>query len=90
MDEKYFINDVLEPFARNAVIRYPGIDTGQPQSDAGTDNEGVKYVETYTITCSGNYKGGKLTYIQTFNDFNKGERGVPWRELRGGSAATFT
>lgn len=33
----------------------------------GTVNR-VRYTITFTPTCSGSYKGGKLTYTQTFSD----------------------
>jgi hypothetical protein len=43
----------------------PRYDTGKPQTQKGTSG-GLRYTETFTITCSGTYKTGHLTYTQTF------------------------
>lgn len=40
------------------------IDDGQPHDTTGTTS-GVSYTETTVATCSGTYKGGKLTYTET-------------------------
>ncbi len=43
-------------------------DHGQPQTYDGTLNSGsISFHETYTETCSGTYKDGKLSYTQTVN-----------------------
>jgi hypothetical protein len=41
------------------------IDDGQTHTDNGTTSNGATYQETYVSSCSGTYKGGKLTYIET-------------------------
>jgi hypothetical protein len=41
------------------------IDDGQTHTDNGTTSNGVTYQETHVSSCSGTYKGGKLTYIET-------------------------
>ena len=40
-------------------------DTGQPQTSNGTATNGVTFVATLTLTCTGTYQGGKLTYTET-------------------------
>lgn len=40
------------------------LDDNQPHTHTGTSN-GVGYTETTTHTCSGTYKGGKLSYTET-------------------------
>src|SRR6266699_5277532 len=40
-------------------------DNGQPQTYNGDAGNGITYIETTTSTCSGTYKGGKLSYIET-------------------------
>lgn len=40
------------------------IDDGQPHDTTGTTS-GIGYTETTVATCSGTYKGGKLTYTET-------------------------
>src|SRR6266566_1300508 len=40
-------------------------DNGQPQVLTGSSGNGVTYRETVVWTCSGSYKGGKLTYTET-------------------------
>jgi len=40
-------------------------DDGQPQTYSGDAGNGITYTETITFTCSGAYKGGKLSYIET-------------------------
>lgn len=40
------------------------LDDGQPHAHTGTSN-GVGYTETTSHTCSGTYKGGKLSYTET-------------------------
>jgi hypothetical protein len=39
-------------------------DDGQPHTDTQSLTNGVTVHETITLTCSGTYKGGKLTYIE--------------------------
>jgi hypothetical protein len=39
-------------------------DDGQPQTYNGNDN-GTTYHETIVLSCSGTYKAGKLSYIET-------------------------
>jgi hypothetical protein len=39
-------------------------DDGSQYTDSGQDNIG-QYVDTYTFSCSGTYKGGKLSYTET-------------------------
>lgn len=39
-------------------------DNGQPRTRTGT-SDGLLYTETLVSTCSGNYKGGALTYTET-------------------------
>lgn len=40
-------------------------DTGQSRTLNETTSDGTTLVETVTATCSGSYKGGKLTYTET-------------------------
>ncbi len=40
-------------------------DNGQPQLLTGSSGNGITYRETVVWTCSGSYKGGKLTYTET-------------------------
>jgi serine/threonine protein kinase len=42
-----------------------GRDTGQPQNYSYTYSNGDSYTETFTLTCSGTYKGGHITYTET-------------------------
>lgn len=39
-------------------------DNGQPQTYNGNAGNGITYTETSTFTCSGTYKGGKLSYTE--------------------------
>jgi hypothetical protein len=39
-------------------------DNGQPYTYNGNAGNGITYTETGTFTCSGTYKGGKLTYTE--------------------------
>jgi hypothetical protein len=41
------------------------LDDGQPNTDTGNAGNGITYRETYVLSCSGTYKGGKLSYIET-------------------------
>jgi hypothetical protein len=41
------------------------VDNGQPNTYNGDGGNGITYIETSTLTCSGTYKGGKLSYIET-------------------------
>jgi hypothetical protein len=41
------------------------IDDGQPHTYLGNAGNGITYRETYVLSCSGTYKGGKLSYIET-------------------------
>jgi hypothetical protein len=41
------------------------IDDGQPHTYNGNTGNGITYRETYVWSCSGTYKGGKLSYIET-------------------------
>ncbi len=41
------------------------VDNGQPQLLTGNSGNGITYRETVVWTCSGSYKGGKLTYTET-------------------------
>jgi hypothetical protein len=43
------------------------VDTGQPQELTGNSGNGITYRETVVLSCSGSYKGGKLTYTETAN-----------------------
>ena len=51
-------------------------DNGQPQLQTGNTSSGVSYRETVTWSCSGSYKGGKLSYNETATsdkiDFSNG------------------
>jgi hypothetical protein len=40
-------------------------DDGQPHIDIGNAGNGITYRETIVLSCSGTYKGGKLSYIET-------------------------
>jgi len=40
-------------------------DNGQPQTYTGSSNNGLTYRETVISSCSGTYKGGKVSYIET-------------------------
>ena len=40
-------------------------DDGQPHGTNGNATNGVTYVVTLTLTCSGTYQGGQLTYTET-------------------------
>jgi len=40
-------------------------DNGQPQLLTGSSGNGITYRETVVWTCSGSYKGGKLSYTET-------------------------
>jgi pSer/pThr/pTyr-binding forkhead associated (FHA) protein len=52
------------------------VDDGQPHNYIGNTGNGITYRETYVWSCSGTYKGGKLTYIETTTsdkvDFSNG------------------
>jgi FHA domain len=41
------------------------VDNGQPQTLTGNSSNGITYRETVVWSCSGSYKGGKLTYTET-------------------------
>jgi hypothetical protein len=41
------------------------VDDGQPFTYIGNADNGITYRETYTLSCSGTYKGGKLSYTET-------------------------
>jgi hypothetical protein len=43
-------------------------DTNQPITQTGVSG-GVAYTQTYLATCSGTYKGGKLSYIETLTSY---------------------
>lgn len=43
----------------------PQFDDGAPHNFPGQDSNGNKYTETYIFSCTGTYKGGKLTYTET-------------------------
>ena len=50
--------------------------TNQPETDTGR-SDGLSYTETWTATCGGTYKGGKVTFTETFsNDTVKYSNGV--------------
>lgn len=53
-----------QPDPAGGKVCDPDVDTGKPQTLKGTAS-GLRYTETLTVTCSGTYKGGKLTYTQT-------------------------
>ncbi len=40
-------------------------DDGQIHTYNGSTSNGITYRETYVLSCSGTYKGGKLSYIET-------------------------
>lgn len=40
-------------------------DNGQPYTYTGSSNNGLTYRETIVSSCSGTYKGGKVSYIET-------------------------
>ncbi|HEU5369514.1 MAG TPA: protein kinase [Ktedonobacterales bacterium] len=42
-----------------------GVDTGQPQTTTHNFSNGTSYKETITLTCSGTYKAGHLSYTET-------------------------
>jgi hypothetical protein len=46
-----------------------GKDDGTPQTDSGTLDNGDQYTETIILSCSGTYKGGKLTYTETATSY---------------------
>jgi hypothetical protein len=56
-----------QPDPAGGKVCSPQIDTGKPQTMKGTASR-VRYTATYTPTCSGTYKGGKITYTQTFSN----------------------
>lgn len=41
------------------------VDDGQPHTYIGNASNGITYRETYVLSCSGTYKGGKLSYTET-------------------------
>jgi hypothetical protein len=51
-------------------------DDGQPHTESGDLGNGITYTETFAWTCSGIYKGGKLSYTETVTsdkfDFSTG------------------
>ncbi len=57
-----------QPDPAGGKVCNPDYDTGQIQTEKGTTSSGVKYTDTFTVTCSGTYKGGKLTYMQMLSD----------------------
>jgi hypothetical protein len=52
------------------------VDHGQPSTYLGDAGHGITYHETFTLSCSGTYKEGKLSYIETATsdrvDFSNG------------------
>ena len=40
-------------------------DDGQAHTYTGSTSNGITYRETFVLSCSGTYKGGKLSYIET-------------------------
>jgi hypothetical protein len=48
----------------NGKVCDPKGDTGQPATTPGTTSSGVSYQLTYAFTCSGTYKGGKISHIE--------------------------
>jgi len=52
------------------------LDDGQPHSYSGNAGNGITYRETFIWSCSGTYKGGKLSYTETATtdkvDFSNG------------------
>jgi hypothetical protein len=52
------------------------VDHGQPSTYIGNAGYGITYHETFTLSCSGTYKEGKLTYSETATsdkvDFSNG------------------
>ncbi len=52
------------------------LDDGQPHSYIGNAGNGITYRETFIWSCSGTYKGGKLSYTETATtdkvDFSNG------------------
>jgi hypothetical protein len=56
-----------QPDPAGGTVCDPGLDTNQPHTDKGTSN-GVKYTETYTATCSGTYKDGKISYKEMLSN----------------------
>jgi hypothetical protein len=61
--------------AGGTVCQYE--DKGQSQTYQGDAGNGITYTELYATTCSGTYKGGKLSYIETVTseriDYSDGE-----------------
>lgn len=67
----------LSPFKQELIVQgqaqtgqqicdtNPHLDDGQPHSYNGSDNNGMKYRETYVWKCTGTYKAGKLSYTET-------------------------
>ena len=53
-----------QPDPAGGTVCNPKTDTGQTQTLKGTSN-GLRYTQTFIETCSGTYKGGKITYTQT-------------------------
>ncbi|HEY7355789.1 MAG TPA: hypothetical protein VH590_04950, partial [Ktedonobacterales bacterium] len=67
--QKITFSDTLvvtgQPDPEGGTVCSPKTDTGKPQTQKETSN-GLRFTETFTIICSGSYKGGKLTYTQTY------------------------
>ncbi len=57
-----------QPDPAGGTVCNPQYDTGKPQTEKGTATNGLRYTATYTVTCSGTYKGGKITYKQIWSD----------------------
>jgi hypothetical protein len=57
-----------QPDPAGGTVCNPQIDTGQPQT-ANDTTDGVKYTGTVTVSCSGFYKGGKVTYKRIWSSF---------------------
>jgi len=54
-----------QPDPAGGTVCLQSLNSGQSQTLDGTFNGGVNYHETYIETCSGTYKSGKLSYVET-------------------------
>ena len=57
-----------QPDPAGGTVCNPHIDTDQPHTETGTADDGTKFTLVETGHCSGTYKGGKITYKETFSD----------------------
>lgn len=57
-----------QPDPAGGKVCNPGYDTGKLHTNRGTSG-GLRFTETFVVTCSGTYKGGKLMYTQTYSNY---------------------